>query len=126
MDDEGCRVLVIDDVEALTHVLELFLSRRGYRVWTVNDSRKALSVVREFRPQVVLLDIAMPYMSGYEVARRIRKEVGFEAVPIVAVSAFDDEVHLCRAQQVGIDHQIVKPCNFRDLDNLIQECCNKL
>ncbi len=123
MDGLGSRVLVVDDTKSITHMMEMFLSRRGFQVRTVNDSRQAIHVVREFAPEVVLLDISMPYMDGYEVARIIRLEDGFKEVPIIAVTSHSHAEHLRRARAVGIDHQMVKPCCLDNLESLIQLCC---
>jgi CheY-like chemotaxis protein len=121
MNDKAPRVLVIDDQESATHILESLLRRRGYAVRTVNDSRKALKAAREFVPQVVLLDIAMPHMNGYEVARRIRAEPTLKEVPIIAVTAFGHEEHRKRAEAAGIDHQVLKPTDIDALEGVVQE-----
>ena len=123
MNSQDCRVLVVDDVPMITRLYGLLLSKRGYQVQTVNDSRTALQAVRDFRPKAVLLDINMPYLSGYEVAVQIRKEHGFEALPIIAITSHDDDAHLGKAQQAGIDHSLVKPCNFDEVEKLLDEFC---
>ena len=115
------RVLIVDDQRDAGTILVKFLGRFGYLTQHVNDSRQALQAVREFRPQIILLDIAMPYMDGYEVARRVRCEDGFEATPIIVISSFDDEVHHRRAMAVRINRQLVKPCDLDTLTAAIQE-----
>jgi CheY-like chemotaxis protein len=115
------RVLIVDDQSDATRVLAMLLNRSGYEARALNDSRQALQAVRDFKPHVMLLDIAMPYMNGYEVARRIRRESGFEDLPIIAVTAFGHEEHQKRAQEAGIQHRLVKPCSFFELKALIAQ-----
>ena len=117
------RILVVDDVPAITRVYDLFLTWCGYRIRTVNDSRMALEAVREFKPNAVLLDIAMPHLDGYQVAAQIRNEQGLETLPLIAITSFSDDVHLERAKQVGIHHSFVKPCNLDEVQRLLEEYC---
>jgi DNA-binding response OmpR family regulator len=116
------RILVIDDMPTMTRIIDLFLSQRGFRVRTVNDSRQGEQVAREFQPEVVLLDISMPHMNGYEVARRIRAAPGLQSLPIIAVTSLDDAEHFTEAQSAGIDYQMTKPCDLGRLSELLESC----
>jgi CheY-like chemotaxis protein len=113
------RVLVVDDQPTNTMVLASLLSKRGYETCAVNDSRQVLRTVREFEPEMILLDIAMPYMDGYEVARRIRRDPGLKDVPIIAVTTFCHAEHNRRAEAAGIEYQLRKPCDLESLTTLM-------
>ena len=113
------RVLVIDDQRSVTTIIGHWLGRNGHVVHTVNDSRGALQALCEFRPHVVILDIAMPHLDGYEIARRIRREPGFDGTPIVACTTLQSGHHYVQARAAGITHHIAKPCDLPSLEALV-------
>ena len=121
MRDNSLRVLVVDDEPVMTMMMATFLKRFGYVAQTTNDSREALRLARDFKPQVVLLDINMPYLDGYEVAGLIRHEPELQSIPIICVSALDHDEHRSRAAAAGINRQLVKPCDFDQLRTLFAE-----
>jgi CheY-like chemotaxis protein len=114
------RVLVVDDQPTATMVLATLLSKRGFETCAVNDSRQVLRAAREFEPEIILLDIAMPYMDGYEVARRIRRDPNLKDTPIIAVTAFSHAEHNRRAEAAGIEYQLRKPCDLESLMALME------
>jgi CheY-like chemotaxis protein len=114
------RVLVVDDQPTATMMLATLLSKRGFEACAVNDSRRVLRAAREFEPEVILLDIAMPYMDGYEVARRIRRDPELKDTPIIAVTAFSHAEHNRRAKAAGIEYQLCKPCDLESLMALVE------
>lgn len=118
------RVLLIDDLDSITFLLSTWLRAHGYETQEVNDSRFALAAAREFHPDVILLDIAMPHLSGYDVARAIRADELMANVPIIAVTAFDSATRRSQARDAGIDHQVTKPCSLPDLLILLGEVLN--
>ena len=82
-----------------------------------------LSKLRDFQPEVVLLDISMPHVDGYEVARRIRLDPRFKLLPIIAVTSLDDAEHFREATIAGIDYHMTKPCDLDRLSDLVESCC---
>ena len=70
---------------------------------------------------MILLDMSMPHIDGYEVARSIRREAGIKETPIIAVTSLDHDEHKHQAAAAGIEHQLTKPCDIRDLVALIDE-----
>lgn len=114
------RVLVVDDQPTATIVLATLLQKRGFEACAVNDSRQVLRTAQEFEPEIILLDIAMPYMDGYEVARRIRRDPGLKNVPIIAVTSFSHAEHNRRAAEAGIEYQLRKPCDLESLMALME------
>jgi two-component system NtrC family sensor kinase len=113
------QVLLIDDLRAITIPLADLLRKRGYRAEAVNDSRLALEAVRRLRPDVILLDINMPYLDGYQVAESVRTDTTTHDIPIIAVTSNENEVHLQRSRAAGICYQLTKPCDIRELTAII-------
>ncbi len=111
------RVLVVDDMRAATHMLATLLKSVGHDVRTAADGPGALAAVIEYRPDVVLLDINMPGMTGLEVSKRIRQQTSLDDIVLVAMTGHGDEADRQRSFEAGFHHHLVKPADFR----LIQE-----
>jgi PAS domain S-box-containing protein len=103
------RILVVEDnvdtAKGMTRLLELL----GHEVWTAHNGNEALEIARERGPDFALLDIGLPAMDGYEVARRLRQEERCRQTVIVAISGYGQEDDLARGRGVGFDHHLVKP-----------------
>ncbi|MFD0738496.1 PAS domain S-box protein [Lysobacter koreensis] len=112
------RVLVVDDVEPSANTLALMLTRLGQEPHAVYSGDSALTAVEEFRPQIAFVDIAMPVMDGYEVARRIRALVGKGPV-LVALTGYGQEEDRRRAFAAGFDHHLVKPTSIEAIHELL-------
>jgi CheY-like chemotaxis protein len=115
------RILMIDDDPTATMLLTKMLERQGHETTAVNDSRLALQRIRQFEPDVILLDINMPIFSGYQIARAVQGEPSLRHIPIVAVTSLDDDEHLRRSLEVGIGYQITKPFHTEELCALIEQ-----
>jgi PAS domain S-box-containing protein len=113
----GERILVVDDNVDSATSLRRYLSIFGFTVQVAHDGRDAIDVARTYRPQVVLLDIGLPGIDGYEVARCLRKEECCMNSKIIAVSGYGDELSRERARVSGFDHHLTKPI---DLDELVK------
>jgi CheY-like chemotaxis protein len=103
------RVLVVDDNQDLTDAVAMTLELVGHRVATARDGAKALEMAKEFQPEVVVLDIRLEGMDGYEVARRLREQSGSSSMVLVAITGLDHPDERRRALQAGFDHHLVKP-----------------
>jgi CheY-like chemotaxis protein len=113
------RVLVVDDNVDAAKTTQVFLQAQGHDVRCAFDGLSGLGLAQEFRPQLVLLDIAMPGMDGYEVLRRLREQAG-AAQPVVAVlTGYGSEATMERMKQLGVDHYLVKPAASQALLALI-------
>src|SRR6201991_2898105 len=106
------RVLVVDDDPALAEMLGIVLRSEGFLPYFVADGERALSAFRENRPDIVLLDLMLPGMSGIDVARSIRSESG---VPIVMLTAKSDTVDVVLGLESGADDYVVKPFKPKEL-----------
>lgn len=114
------RALVVDDVPDVTEMIALFLQHAGYQTVMAYSAQDALLVARDEHFDVVISDIGMPGMNGYELAEELRRLPDYVAVPLIAVtgfSAFDD---IGRALQSGFNAHMTKPINPMSLLELIQ------
>jgi two-component system CheB/CheR fusion protein len=113
------RVLVVDDNRDGADSLAMLLRLGGHDVCVANDGPGAVTAAASFAPEVVLLDIGMPGMNGYEVARRIRLLPGSGRVLLVAVTGYGQEEDRRRSRAAGFDHHLVKPVEFDALARLL-------
>jgi CheY-like chemotaxis protein len=112
------RILVVDDNVDTARGMSRLLSRLGQQVHTAHDGPSAIEAARAFHPEFVLLDIGLPGMDGYQVARRMREAGGADAV-IIAVSGYGREEDRRMSKEAGIDHHLVKPVDLEALAALI-------
>jgi DNA-binding response OmpR family regulator len=119
---ERCRVLVVDDNEDAALSLAMMLDVMGYEVRTAHDGLEAVQAADEFLPEAALLDIGLPHLSGYDVARHIRSKRG-EDVLLVAITGWGTAEDVKRSQDAGFDHHFTKPADpMRLRDILLAEC----
>jgi DNA-binding response OmpR family regulator len=113
------RVLVVDDNVDAADTLATILRMDGHTVGTAYGARQALDQAEAFRPDVVLLDLGLPEMDGFEVARRIRSMRGFEAVRLVAVTGYGHVEDRPRTRAADFDAYLVKPVSPTELEATI-------
>jgi putative two-component system response regulator len=109
------RVLIVDDEERNIRLLALILSDQGYQLESAQDGQQALDKVAEFQPDLVLLDIMMPGMDGFEVCRRLRRDHRAGAVPVIMVTALEDQESRVRGLEVGANDFLTKPVDRTEL-----------
>lgn len=115
------RILVVDDQPDSTDSLALFLRLRGHDVRTAHDGPGALEEVTRYRPEVVFLDLGLPGMSGYDVARRLRTMPEACGVTLVALTGYGTDADRARTREAGFDVHLAKPVDPRALDTLLAE-----
>ena len=103
------RILVVDDDQDGASSLVLLLSMLGHETRSAHDGIEAVAVAEEFEPQIVLLDLNLPRLDGYDVCRRIRSAKWGQTMMIVAVTGWTDEEHRMQALTAGFDMHLVKP-----------------
>ncbi|MEL6910442.1 MAG: response regulator [Cyanobacteria bacterium J06598_4] len=113
-------ILVVEDNNDLQVLFKLLLESEGYEVTIAHDGKEALSILESTHPQLILMDIMMPDISGLEVSHRIKQKQNFRALPIILVSAID------RLQKQQLDYSkandiLYKPFNLDDLVNKVKE-----
>ena len=116
----GLRVLVVDDNRAAADTLALLLKLWGHETRVAYDGAAGLEAARQYLPDCLLLDIDMPRLDGYALARQVRQQPGLERATLVAVTAYSDEAHRQRAQEAGFDHHLTKPADPRRLEGILR------
>ena len=105
------KILVVEDEPTLKETLAYNLKRQGYQVFTAGDGQQALEKAREIHPDLLVLDIMLPIMDGYEVCRILRQEM---SVPILILTACDEEIDRVIGLEMGADDYITKPFSMRE------------
>lgn len=113
-------VLVVDDVNDNLILISLSLQDMGYRVLTANDGEAGVAMAKLARPDLILMDIAMPQQDGLAATRRIREEIGLADTPIVALTAFDTDGFRQAAFDAGFNGYLTKPIDFDRLRKLLE------
>jgi CheY-like chemotaxis protein len=113
------RVLVVDDNEDLATTLSLALTMMGNEVRTAYDGLKAIDVADKFRPDLVLPDIGLPKLNGFDAARRIREQPWGKEVFLVAATGWDRDEDKQRSAEAGFDLHMVKPVRSEALTDLL-------
>ncbi len=117
------RILVVDDTHASGKMLSLLLKSLGQEVEICHDGPSALVKTHEYRPTLIFLDIAMPGMSGYEVATKLKSDPATAGIVLVAMTGFGQASDRQRAFDSGFDHHMIKPANLESLKNVIRGSC---
>ncbi len=103
------KILVVEDHENLLELESIFLSSHGYEVKGVKDGLAALDAVAELHPDLVILDIGLPEVDGYEVCRRIKSREETRHIPVIMITARKSREDLLKIEEVGADWYIPKP-----------------
>jgi CheY-like chemotaxis protein/two-component sensor histidine kinase len=115
----GLRILVVDDNRDAADTLGLLLESDGAEVRVVYDGRAALAMAESFLPTSVLLDIGMPGMDGYEVARRLRQDERYKRMRIVALTGWGQDTDRRQTRNRGFSHHLTKPVSVEDLQQVL-------
>ena len=113
------RILVVDDNVDAAESLQMLLGVYGHTVEIAHEGVTALQVAWAFKPDLVFLDIGLPGMDGYEVARRLRGEIGMKSIKLIALSGYGAENDLMRSKEAGFDRHVVKPVDPSQLPTII-------
>jgi two-component system, OmpR family, alkaline phosphatase synthesis response regulator PhoP len=109
------RVLIADDDPQGVELLEAYLSDSGYEIRTATDGEATLRQIHEWRPDVILLDIMMPKISGFQVCKRIRADAESRGMGVLMITALDQPSDVERAVEAGTDDFLTKPINKTEL-----------
>jgi PAS domain S-box-containing protein len=115
------RILIVDDNRDGAATLGMLLALLGHDTRTAHDGLAALELAEVFRPDVILLDIGLPRLNGYEVARRIREQPWGQEMVLIAVTGWGQEEDKRRSQEAGFNFHMVKPVEPAELENLLSE-----
>ena len=106
------KILIVEDELTLQETLAYNLKKQGYHVESVNDGQAAIEKAKQYQPDLILLDIMLPGIDGFEVCRILRKDM---IVPILMLTARDDEIDRVVGLEVGADDYLTKPFSMREL-----------
>jgi CheY-like chemotaxis protein len=118
MSEPRTRILLVDDYPDALETWGLFLELKGYDVLTAADGNSAVNLAVSHRPDVIVMDLDLPGITGYEAARLIRGRNETARIPLIAATGYSQGTHLDQARRAGFDSVLVKPC---DPDLLIAE-----
>jgi signal transduction histidine kinase len=113
------KVLIVDDNISSAESTGQMLSMIGHETSLAHDGLSALEEARRMRPDVILLDIGLPSMNGYEVCRRLRQDPAFQETKLIAQTGWGQERDRQKAAEAGFDHHMTKPINFRELSTIL-------
>jgi two-component system CheB/CheR fusion protein len=116
------RVLVVDDNLSATKMLEKLIKGMGHDVHTAHDGVQGVAAADQFRPNLVIMDIGMPNMNGYEAARHIRQQAWGQNIKLVALTGWGQEEDRRNTKEAGFDHHLVKPASFQALKAILADC----
>lgn len=114
-DKQGARILIVDDDRALAVALKDALGHQGYDVLVVDQGAKAIEAAQRYRPDLVLLDVMMPGVDGWEVLRRLRADPVTVETPVIMLTASDTEAAKVRGFTLGADDYVTKPFGLQEL-----------
>jgi CheY-like chemotaxis protein len=125
--DEGAtavqkrRILVVDDNHDSAMSLGMMLKLMGNEIQTAHDGHAAVEAAEQFRPDIILLDIGLPKLNGYDACRRLREQSWSQGTVIVALTGWGQDEDRRRSKEAGFDHHLVKPVEIGDLQKLLAE-----
>lgn len=114
----GKHILIVDDYPDALDVWALYLRSMGYRVSTATDGASAIAQAERLLPDIIVLDLELPRISGFDAAKRLRANPKTESIPLIAATGYSHLRQLDRAREAGFDQIVVKPC---DPDLLVEE-----
>ena len=109
------RVLVADDDPSIRHAVHIKLSRAGLDVVVASDGEEALRLALETEPELLIVDYSMPYMTGYELCRELRKHERFQSTPAIVLTAMEQDLDTSLATELGVVRFMTKPFSPREL-----------
>jgi signal transduction histidine kinase len=123
--DPPLRILVVDDNVDTVQTLAMLLKKLGHDVQTAHTGPAALQATNDYQPSLLLLDIGMPGLNGYEVAKRIREQSNHDGVVLVAITGYGQDADRQLSRQAGFDHHLVKPTDFGQLELILATVSRK-
>lgn len=109
------KILACDDEKNIARLVQVNLERQGYQVSVAHDGREALEKIAAERPDLIVLDVMMPYMDGYEVLQNLRRNPATRDIPVIMLTAKAQDADVFRGWQSGVDCYLTKPFNPTEL-----------
>lgn len=114
------KILAVDDERAIVRLVQINLERQGYQVVTAYDGKEALEKVATEKPDLVVLDVMMPYMDGFEVLQQLRKNPETRDLPVIMLTAKAQDTDVFRGYTSGVDLYLTKPFNPMELVSFVK------
>lgn len=114
------KILAVDDEKHIVRLVQVNLERAGYEVVTANDGKEALQKVAEENPDLVVLDVMMPYMDGFEVLQNLRRSPATRDIPVIMLTAKAQDADVFKGWQSGVDCYLTKPFNPMELLSFVK------
>lgn len=120
------KILAVDDEKHIVRLVQVNLERQGYQVVTANDGKEALEKVESERPDLVVLDVMMPYMDGFEVLQNLRRNASTRDIPVIMLTAKAQDADVFKGWQSGVDCYLTKPFNPMELISFVKRIFGSL
>ena len=120
------KILAVDDERHIVRLVEVNLQRAGYEVVTAYDGREALEKVKSENPDLVVLDVMMPYMDGFEVLKNLKSDPETAEIPVIMLTAKAQDADVFRGWQSGVDCYLTKPFNPMELKAFVKRIFKSL
>ena len=114
------KILAVDDERHIVRLVQVNLERAGYEVVTANDGKEALEKVAGENPDLVVLDVMMPYMDGFEVLQNLRRDPSTRDIPVIMLTAKAQDADVFKGWQSGVDMYLTKPFNPMELLSFVK------
>ena len=113
------KLLLIDDEPDFIAMIQMRLEANDYEVVTANDGMSGLATADQERPNLILLDVMMPGMDGFETLRKLRRQEGTKQTPVIMLTARGESRAIFKAQGLGVTDYLIKPCDSKELLDLV-------
>jgi two-component system alkaline phosphatase synthesis response regulator PhoP/two-component system response regulator VicR len=120
------KILAVDDEKHIVRRVQVNLERQGYEVITASDGKEALQKVEDERPDLVVLDVMMPYMDGFEVLQNLRRNPSTREIPVIMLTAKAQDADVFQGWQSGVDCYLTKPFNPMELIAFVKRIFSSL
>ena len=117
----GKKILIADDEPNIVVSLEFLMRQKGYDVRVANNGEDALAAIGDFGPDLILLDVMMPRLSGYDLCQRVRENPAWQGIRIIMLSAKGRDIEVSKGLAIGADAYVTKPFSTKDLIAMVQE-----
>lgn len=120
------KILAVDDERAIVRLVQVNLMRQGYEVVTAFDGKEALEKVASEQPDLIVLDVMMPYMDGFEVLQHLKRDPATRDIPVIMLTAKAQDADVFKGWQSGVDCYLTKPFNPMELSAFVKRVFKSL
>lgn len=126
IDTTKVKILIVDDIPLNVLLIDKMLAKFKFHILKANSGADALSIIEQEKPHILLLDLMMPEIDGYQVTEQVRRTISHEEMPIVILSALNANDDISKAMSLGADEFITKPVMMERLHNCVIGLVNKI